>query len=151
MFFFIIATDTESVSSAGGKSRKGRNNFGPKQIEQLEVRYQQQRYLSPEERTQLARKLRLSDRQVKTWFQNRRMKEKRSVQDNDLRQMMTSPQAAMHQIAMTASVRTSPPAAMQNMPSQFVPHYGMPSVINSTMMAQQMQYSNFSSPSMTML
>ena len=149
--YFCIVTDTESVSSAGGKSRKGRNNFGPKQIEQLEIRYQQQRYLSPEERTQLARKLRLSDRQVKTWFQNKRMKEKRSVQDNDLRQMMTSPQAAMHQIAMAASVSTSPPAAMPNMPSQFVPHYGMPSVINSTMMAPQMQYSNFSSPSMTML
>ena len=148
---FFVVTDAESMSSADGKSRKGRNNFGPKQIEQLEVRYQQQRYLSPEERTQLARKLRLSDRQVKTWFQNRRMKEKRSVQDNDLRQMMTSPQAAMHQIAMAASVRTSPPAAMPNMPSQFVPHYGMPSAINSTMMAQQMQYSNFSSPSMTML
>ena len=139
------------MSSVGGKSRKGRNNFGPKQIEQLEIRYQQQRYLSPEERTQLARKLRLSDRQVKTWFQNRRMKEKRSVQDNDVRQMMTSPQTAMHQIAMASSVRTSPPAAMPNMPSQFLPQYGMPSVNNSTMMAQQMQYSNFSSPSMAML
>ena len=146
--YFCIVTDTDSVSNAGGKSRKGRNNFGPKQIEQLEIRYQQQHYLSPEERTQLARMLRLSDRQVKTWFQNRRMKEKRSVQDNDLRQMMTSPKAAMYQIAMTASVRTSPPAAMPNMPSQFVPHYGMPLVINSTMMAQQMQYPNFSSPSM---
>ena len=128
------------MTSAGGKSRKGRNNFGPKQIEQLEIRYQQQRYLSPEERTQLARKLRISDRQVKTWFQNRRMKEKRSVQDSNLRQMMTSPQAAMHQIAMAVSVRTSPPAAMPNMPSQIVPHYGMPSAINSAMMAQEMQY-----------
>ena len=133
------------MTSAGGKSRKGRNNFGPKQIKQLEVRYQQQRYLSPEERTQLARKLSLSDRQVKTWFQNRRMKEKRSVQDNDLRQMMTSPQAAMHQIAMAASVKTSPPAAMPNMPSQFIPHYGMPSAINSTMMAQDNQMQYFSS------
>ena len=147
--YFSIVTDTESVSSAGGKSGKGRNNFGPKQIEQLEIRYQKQRHLSPGERTRLARKLGLSEGQVKTWFQNRRMKEKRSVQDNDLRQMMTSPQAAMHQIAMTASVRTSPPAAMPNMPSQFVPHYGMPSVINNKLMAQQMQY--FSSPSMTML
>ena len=134
------------MSSVGRKSTKGRNNFGPKQIEKLEIRYQQQRYLSPEERTQFARKLRLSDRQVKTWFQNRRMKEKRSVKDNDLRQMMTSPQAAMHQVAMAASVRTSPPAAMPNLPSQFVPHYG-----NNTIMAQQMQCSNFSSPSMTML
>ena len=68
--FSFIVTDTESVPSVGGKSRKGRNNFSPKQIEQLEIRYQQQRYLSPEERTQLARKLRLSDRQVKTWFQS---------------------------------------------------------------------------------
>ena len=147
--YFSIVTDTESVSSAGGKSRKRRNNFGPEQIEQLEIRYQKQRHLSPGERTRLARKLGLSEGQVKTWFQNRRMNEKRSVQDNDLRQMMTSPQAAMHQIAMAASVRTSPPAAMPNMPSQFVPHYGMPSVINNKLMAHQMQY--FSSPSMTML
>ena len=118
--YFSIVTITGSVSSAGGKFRKGRNNFGPKQIEQLEIRYLKQRHLSPGERTRLSRKLGLSDKQVKTWFQNRRMKEKRSVQDNDLRQMMTSPQAAMHQIAVAASVRTSPPAAMPNMPPQIV-------------------------------
>ncbi|EFX80821.1 hypothetical protein DAPPUDRAFT_50954, partial [Daphnia pulex] len=48
------------------------------QINQLEKRFQTQHYLTAGERIDLARHLNLSVLQVKTWFQNRRMKWKKS-------------------------------------------------------------------------
>ena len=53
-------------------SRKARTAFSDSQLQLLETTFEQHKYLSVEERTGLARKLGLSDTQVKTWFQNRR-------------------------------------------------------------------------------
>lgn len=53
--------------------------FTPQQTQSLERRFAGHKYLSPEDRRHLALQLKLSDRQVKTWFQNRRAKWRRSV------------------------------------------------------------------------
>ena len=57
--------------------KKARCIFTNFQVSVLEKRYTYNKYLPIEERPVLAQQLDLSQLQVKTWFQNRRMKEKR--------------------------------------------------------------------------
>ncbi|CAH1796476.1 unnamed protein product [Owenia fusiformis] len=59
------------------RRRKARTVFSDQQLNGLEKRFESQRYLSTPERVDLANQLSLSETQVKTWFQNRRMKHKK--------------------------------------------------------------------------
>ncbi|BHF63404.1 atrioventricular node cell fate commitment [Sparganum proliferum] len=72
-----------SLSLASSK-RKPRILFSQVQVYELERRFNQQRYLSAPEREQLALLLKMSSQQVKIWFQNRRYKLKRQLQDKSL-------------------------------------------------------------------
>ena len=54
------------------RQRKARTAFSDSQLQLLEATFEQHKYLSVEERGSLAKRLGLSDTQVKTWFQNRR-------------------------------------------------------------------------------
>jgi len=56
------------------KRKKPRTSFSRLQIIELEKRFQRQKYLASGERSTLAKTLKMTDAQVKTWFQNRRTK-----------------------------------------------------------------------------
>ena len=56
-----------------------RTVFSEQQLEKLEMRFMEKRYLTAFERKRLADDLNLSDVQVKTWYQNRRMKLKAQI------------------------------------------------------------------------
>ena len=56
------------------KRKKPRTSFTRIQIAELEKRFHKQKYLASAERASLAKSLKMTDAQVKTWFQNRRTK-----------------------------------------------------------------------------
>ncbi|CAG4988682.1 unnamed protein product [Colias eurytheme] len=66
----------------GGRRKGGQVRFSAAQTGALERRFGASKYLSPDERRALASSLRLSDRQVKTWFQNRRAKWRRTTSES---------------------------------------------------------------------
>uniref|UniRef100_A0A182P2H6 Homeobox domain-containing protein n=1 Tax=Anopheles epiroticus TaxID=199890 RepID=A0A182P2H6_9DIPT len=66
------------LPTCGSKRKGGQVRFTPQQTQSLEKRFSNHKYLSPEDRRNLAVQLKLSDRQVKTWFQNRRAKWRRA-------------------------------------------------------------------------
>uniref|UniRef100_A0A670Y7Q7 T cell leukemia homeobox 3 n=1 Tax=Pseudonaja textilis TaxID=8673 RepID=A0A670Y7Q7_PSETE len=59
------------------KRKKPRTSFSRVQICELEKRFHRQKYLASAERAALAKSLKMTDAQVKTWFQNRRTKWRR--------------------------------------------------------------------------
>ncbi|XP_015929286.1 homeobox protein ceh-30 [Parasteatoda tepidariorum] len=61
------------------KQRKARTAFTDHQLQTLEKSFERQKYLSVQDRMELASKLNLTDTQVKTWYQNRRTKWKRQT------------------------------------------------------------------------
>jgi hypothetical protein len=61
------------------KCRRNRTVFTDHHLTSLERNFERQKYLSTKDRAQLAAQLGLSQIQVKTWYQNRRMKWKKQV------------------------------------------------------------------------
>ncbi|KAM4719653.1 ventrally expressed dharma/bozozok antagonist [Anableps anableps] len=76
---------TDSTSSTSPPSppvgRRPRTAFTAEQISSLERAFKRNAYLGTQDKAELCRKLNLSDKQIRNWFQNRRMKLKRTVQD----------------------------------------------------------------------
>lgn len=81
MFVGYCSTSNEDDDEMYRKRKKARTAFSREQVADLEKKFQEKKYLSSAERGELAERLKLSDMQVKTWFQNRRMKFKRQSEE----------------------------------------------------------------------
>ncbi|KAG7488244.1 barH-like 2 homeobox protein [Megalops cyprinoides] len=74
-----ISSSRDSPPVRSKKPRKARTAFSDHQLNQLERSFERQKYLSVQDRMDLAAALNLTDTQVKTWYQNRRTKWKRQT------------------------------------------------------------------------
>ncbi|KAG6934475.1 NK3 homeobox 1 [Chelydra serpentina] len=66
------------------QQKRSRAAFSHTQVIELERKFSHQKYLSAPERAHLARNLKLTETQVKIWFQNRRYKTKRKQLASEL-------------------------------------------------------------------
>ncbi|CAI4233232.1 unnamed protein product [Auanema sp. JU1783] len=71
------------------RKKKTRTVFSRPQVSKLEMTFEMKRYLSSQERSTLAQQLKLTETQVKIWFQNRRNKYKRQVQEDEASSLQT--------------------------------------------------------------
>lgn len=77
------------------RKKRSRAAFSHAQVFELERRFSHQKYLSGPERAELAAVLKLTETQVKIWFQNRRYKTKRRQMAADI-----CPPAAAKKVAV---------------------------------------------------
>ncbi|XP_075434991.1 homeobox protein Nkx-3.2 [Ascaphus truei] len=85
------------------RKKRSRAAFSHAQVFELERRFNHQRYLSGPERADLAASLKLTETQVKIWFQNRRYKTKRRQMAADM--LAAAPAAAAKKVAVKVLVR----------------------------------------------
>ncbi|KAM4733267.1 homeobox protein Nkx-3.2 isoform 1-T2 [Anableps anableps] len=93
--------DEKNLEQPKQRKKRSRAAFSHAQVFELERRFNHQRYLSGPERADLAASLKLTETQVKIWFQNRRYKTKRRQMAADL--MASTP--AAKKVAVKVLVR----------------------------------------------
>ena len=67
-----VTTTATSGDHGGNRGHAKRTVFTRTQLTEMEQRFREQSFLSREERRELADQLRLTERQIMIWFQNRR-------------------------------------------------------------------------------
>ncbi|NXX46292.1 NKX32 protein, partial [Tricholaema leucomelas] len=129
----------EEIAAPKPRKKRSRAAFSHAQVFELERRFNHQRYLSGPERADLAASLKLTETQVKIWFQNRRYKTKRRQMAADL--LAAAP--AAKKVAVKVLVRDDqrqyhpgevlrPPSLLSLQPSYYYPYYCLPGWALST-------------------
>uniref|UniRef100_A0A8C3UAY5 Homeobox protein Nkx-3.2 n=1 Tax=Catharus ustulatus TaxID=91951 RepID=A0A8C3UAY5_CATUS len=135
----LLPGEEEAAAAPKPRKKRSRAAFSHAQVFELERRFNHQRYLSGPERADLAASLKLTETQVKIWFQNRRYKTKRRQMAADL--LAAAP--AAKKVAVKVLVRDDqrqyhpgevlrPPSLLSLQPSYYYPYYCLPGWALST-------------------
>uniref|UniRef100_A0A8C3C279 Homeobox protein Nkx-3.2 n=1 Tax=Cairina moschata TaxID=8855 RepID=A0A8C3C279_CAIMO len=135
----LLPAEDEAAAAPKPRKKRSRAAFSHAQVFELERRFNHQRYLSGPERADLAASLKLTETQVKIWFQNRRYKTKRRQMAADL--LAAAP--AAKKVAVKVLVRDDqrqyhpgevlrPPSLLSLQPSYYYPYYCLPGWALST-------------------
>ncbi|XP_053313984.1 transcription factor LBX2 [Spea bombifrons] len=105
------------------KRRKSRTAFTNQQIYELERRFVYQKYLAPADRDHVAQQLGLSNAQVITWFQNRRAKLKRDLEEMraDVESLNKLPPQALERLVSAGASREAYAQPPRHAPAEHTP------------------------------